>query len=361
MLDTTWHYAVVVGIDEYPRIDGGKYNLRCPLKDVQRMEQWLTSRQGGNLAGRVTTLTRTIPPGRRPPAPVFDEINSAILDCAEDFVTRRKRELPDEAARKAAWQTSRFYFYISGHGMDGEGDDAVLITANATRTSMNHISTRNVLNRLRKDNVFGEVVIMADCCRELAGVEVQPLPWDLRNYTGYKDATLPRAFVAYASRNRKKAYEPPVGSSIQNGIFTQALLEGLEGGVPGNQVDSKSLENFLYNYVPKLATQLSTPDQNPEIKADPGIIFVQSSKSYGVTLTAGPGSAIASQSAVDAVETLGRAVKSRVTLPLYAPGVFKGALPTGYYVAVPTGADPFTGSAAYPFAVLGEDRDATIG
>src|SRR5271165_1672451 len=129
MLDTTWHYAVVVGIDEYPRIENGKRNLQCPLKDAEQMQAWLTSPQGGNLdPSRVKVLTRTLPAGRNPPVPVLDEINSAILDCADDFLDRRKTSLPDEATRKKAWQNSRFYFYISGHGMDGDGDDAVLIT-----------------------------------------------------------------------------------------------------------------------------------------------------------------------------------------------------------------------------------------
>jgi uncharacterized caspase-like protein len=359
MLDTRWHYAVVVGIDQYPRIDAGKRDLRCPREDARRMAEWLSSRQGGNLAGRVTTVTRTIPPARTPD-PVFDDINSAILKCAEDFVTDRKRQLLDEAARKAAWRTSRFYFYISGHGMDGEGDDAALITANATYQSMNHISTRNVLNQLRKSTVFGELVVLADCCRDLVGTDVQPLPWDLRDFKGYNDDGLPRAFVAYASRTRKRAYEPPADSPIKNSIFTQALLEGLEGGVSGNQVDSKSLESFLYNYVPVLARRLKTPDQNPEIKADPDIIFVQNSKSYVVTLTAGPGSAFAALPAVDAVETLGQTVRSRVTLALDKPGVFKGTLSTGYYVAVASGADPFGGSPVFPFNVLGEDRNAIV-
>src|SRR5262249_12684820 len=362
MSDTTWHYAVVVGIDEYPQIDNGNYNLRCPLEDARRMEQWLTSPQGGNLdASRVKVLTRTVPPGRQPPVPVFDEINSAILDCAAEFVQRRKNTLPNEAARKAAWKESRFYFYISGHGMDGEGDDSVLITANATRMSMNHISTRNVLNALKTDKVFGELVVLTDCCRDLAGVIVQALPWDLRNYAGYNDPVLPRTFVARASRNRQKAYEPPPGASIKNSIFTQALLEGLQGGVPGNTVDSKNLENFLYNYVPKLATGLSSPEQNPEINADPGIVFVHSSKSYKVTLTARSGSAFAGQTAVDVLEMERAAVRSRVTLPATAPDVFTGALPTGFYAVVPEGGDPMAGALVHPLSVIGKDTDETIG
>jgi len=361
MADNPWHYAVVVGIDQYPRIDAGSYDLKCPIRDAETVSGWLTSAQGGNLAPeRVATLTRTIPAGRSPPVPVYDEINSAILGCVDDFLTRRNKELSNETERKKAWKMSRFYFYISGHGMAGDGDDAVLITANATRKTLNNISTRNVLLKLKNEKVFGELVVLADCCRELAAAEVQTLPWDLAEYRGYNDPILPRSFVAYASRNRKRAFEPPPGSAVMTSIFTRALIEGLEGGVPGNEVESKSLENFLYNYVPKLAEQLGTPPQNPEIRSDPGIIFVQTSKSYRVTLRAAAGSPFAALGSINAVETQGKLVRSRYTLNSSAPGVFTGTLPTGFYLAVASGADPFAGAPHFAFSVLGQDQDADI-
>lgn len=362
MPGTEWHYAVVVGIDQYPRIDSGKRDLRCPVKDAERMEAWLTSPQGGNIdASRVKVLTRTMPTGRQPPVPVFDEINSAVLDTVVEFVDRRKTTLPDEAARKAAWQQSRFYFYISGHGMDGAGDDAVLITANATRASMNHISTRNVLNRLKTDKVFAELIVLADCCRDMSGVQVQDLPWDLKPYAGYNSKGLPRSFVAHASRNRKQAFEPPATSPIANSIFTHALLEGLEGGVAAAEVDSKSLENFLYNYVPKVAADASISEQDPEIRADPGIVFVKNSKDYQVRLTARAGSPFAGVAAVDALVMTAAAVTSRKTLAAISPGVFSGKLETGYYAIVPVGGDPMAGCPVHAVRVLGKDTDESIG
>jgi uncharacterized caspase-like protein len=360
MLDTTWHYAVVVGIDKYPRIAPPVDDLRCPVEDARAMAEWLTSPQGGNLdPSRVKVLTRILPTVRNPPVPVLDEITSAILDSAEEFVDRRKQTLPNEAARKAAWQKSRFYFYVSGHGMDGAGDDAVLITANATRSSMNHISSRNVLNRFKEDKVFGELVVLADCCRELAGVAVQDLPWDLRNYAGYNDRFLPRVFIAHASRNRKKAFEPKPPNP--NSVFTQALLEGLKGGVRGSEVHSKNLTDFLYNYLPKLTKDFELPDQDPDIKADPGIVFLNASKEYRVTLTAKAGSAFAGLPSVDAVVIEQAAVKSRVILLATAPGVFAGTLETGYYAIVPPGCDPMAGSPVHPLSVFGKDTDETIG
>ena len=361
-MDTSWHYAVVVGIDKYPRIDNGRFDLRCPPDDARKVGAWLVSSQGGNIdESRVKVLTRSTPGGRAPPVPVFDEINAAILDCVTEFVDRRTTTLPNESARKLAWQNSRFYFYVSGHGMDGDGDDAVLITANATRASMNHISARNVINQLRKHKVFGELVVLADCCRDLAGVAVQDLPWDLNNFSGFNDPVRPRSFIAYASRNLKKAFEPSKGAALENSIFTQALLEGLSGGVPGNEVNSANLADFLYNYVPKLAQQSSNSDQNPDIKADPGIIFIRTSKLYGVTITARPGSIYASLPAVDALDSAKSAEQNRNVLPAVRPGVFEGCLGTGYYAIVPPGGNPFRGSPVFPLCVLGEDINESFG
>jgi uncharacterized caspase-like protein len=361
MLESTWHYAVVVGIDQYPKIENGELNLRCPIKDAERMHEWLTARQGGNIPSeRAVLLTRTMPPDRRPPAPIFDEINSAILDAAADFVKRRKKMLPTEVARRAAWQKSRFYFYLSGHGMDGEGDDAALITANATTDSLNHISTRQVLNRLKQEHVYAEIVIFADCCRELAAVPVQVLPWNLSKYAGFNDPRLPKIFVALASRNRTSAFEPPESSPIKNSLFTQGLIEGLEGGVPGNSVNSGNLKRFLLARVPQLAQMTAKPDQYPELLGDDDIEFGSTSKSYQVTLTAQTNSAFAGMPAVDAVEMIGGVVRTRVTFPAGAGRRFEGKLPTGYYAIVPSGTDPLQSTAVHALRVLGEDVNEHI-
>jgi len=360
MADTTWHYAVVVGIDEYPRIENGRKNLRGPMEDAEDMAAWLTDAKGGNLdPARVKLLTRKAPGGRSPPVPVLDEISDAILGCAADFVDRRKTTLPNEAARKAAWQKSRLYFYVSGHGIDDEGDDAALVTANASSVSLNHISTRNVLNKLTKERVFGELVILADCCREMIGVGAQPLIWDLTPYRGYNVRSLPRTFIGLASRNRQKAFEP--GDKYRNSIFTQALLEGLKGGVSGNLVTSETLEKFLYSVVPKLAQEQKGEDQDPKIDGDPDIVFMHNSTNYQVTLTARPGSPFAALPAVDALETDKAVVRSRVPLPAAAPGVFKGMLATGFYAIVPPGGDPMAGSPVHALSVLGKDTDEAIG
>jgi uncharacterized caspase-like protein len=362
MLDSQWHYAVVVGIDQYPDLENGRRNLRCPLEDARRMEEWLSSPQGGNLAGRVITLTRTVPPDRPPPRPVFDEINAAIIRSAKDFVKRRQSEMPDdEAAQKAAWQRSRFYFYISGHGMDGEGDDAVLITANASFESMNHISTRNVVNKLKQDRVFGELVIFADCCRDFSSRPIWPLPWNLANLEGYKVPRFPKTFVAFASRTRTSAFEPPPESPIKASIFTQALLEGLGGGVPGNTVNADNLKKFLYQRVPKLAELTSSDPQYPEFSGDDDIEFGATSRSYQVTLKVRTGAGVDRLDALEAVEMTGGSERSRTSLARTGTRQFAGSLPTGYYAIVPPGADPRKRQPIHSLKVVAEDVSESIG
>jgi uncharacterized caspase-like protein len=360
-MDATWHYAVVVGIDKYPKIEHGDRDLRCPIRDAERMTDWLTSSQGGNIPPeRVTLLTRTVPPDRHPPAPVFDEINTAILDAAEDFVKRRKKQSPSAVVQRSAWEKSRFYFYLSGHGMDGEGDDAALITANASSNSLNHISTRQVLNRLKQDHVYAEIVIFADCCRDLAPVPIQTLPWNLSRFYGFDDPRLPRTFAAFASHNRTSAYEPPANSPIKYSLFTQALIEGMEGAAPGNSVNSGNLKRYLLVRVPSLAQSANQVDQYPEFLGDDDIEFGANSKSYQVNLKANATSVFATAAAVDAVEIDRGLVRSRVTFATVASGQFQGKLPTGFYAIVDSGADPMQSISVHSLRVLGEDVNERI-
>lgn len=357
-----WHYAVVVGVDQYPRINGGDFDLKCPIDDAEQIKEWLISSGGGDVhPDRVKVLTRLLPAGRNPPVPVFDEINEAIIECTEDFKRRREQKFSKQADQKEAWKQSRFYFYISGHGVDGEGDDAVLITANASLISLNHISTRSVLNKLKTSRAFADLVVWADCCRDLPTVTIQDLPWDLGE-RGYNIPKMPRSFIAYAARNRKKAYEPNGGSS-KNSIFTQVLLEGLKGGVPGKHVDSDNLRKFMLDCVPRRALELTDVEQHPEINADTGILFGKPViKDYLVKLTPRAGSVFESLPSVDILDMDNATIRSRRTFLADSDGVFIGRLETGFYGVVPPGGNPLQdGSPVQPIGVFGKDTNETIG
>src|ERR1700751_2828241 len=74
------HYAVVVGVDQYPSYLNGKKNLNCPQNDAKAVRNWLLRADGGGLpppvAGaaespNLTLITREVPPGRPPPCPLI--------------------------------------------------------------------------------------------------------------------------------------------------------------------------------------------------------------------------------------------------------------------------------------------------
>ena len=340
-----WHYAVVVGIDQYPELDGGKRNLTCPLADAIEVAGWLGDPDGGQLpAQNVHLITRESPKldSRRPPVPLQEEIYRAILTVVRAFHAA-KDELPSATEQKKAWEQSRFYFYISGHGIDASGDDTVVIAANSSHDYLGmHISTRGLLNTLRKDSVFAEIVVIADACREFAYSAIAPPPFLMDRYKGFNSELGSKVFYASASRTRKKAYEPPPEAGLTHSFFTHSLLQGLRGGVVGGEVTSEKLSDFLYNDVPALTKRFLNVSQNPEISFDPGIVFVRSpQRTHEVVASTKEARQFAGVSALDAIVYAGGGVKERFGFVVDPDGfTHRVQLPGGSYLIVPQGADP---------------------
>jgi len=354
-----WHYAVCVGVDQYPRVDAGRRNLRFPEADAFAMEKWLLRADGGDLpAANVRCITRTRPV-RPPPVPMRDEVYEAIYALVEQFNDALKA-LP-EAERKAAWDRSRFYFYVSGHGLDEEGDDTVVVMANARKNdySMN-ISTRGVLRALVKHRVFGEVIVFADACRELTDSKVPEPALDFKWARSFNDPIRPLHFYGQASRTQMKAFEPKAGAPIANGIFTHALLDGLQTRVISGTIDSQRLAEYLFNAVPTLAQTYAGQTQRPRIEHDRGIVFGVPVRGISVTLRVPPGSRFAHAPGLDALLFVDDTIR-RFPFVAASPGTLQTDLPAGHYMIVATGASPADAGLLYhPLPVLTGPIDANL-
>jgi uncharacterized caspase-like protein len=353
-----WHYAVVVGIDQYPELDGGKRNLTCPLADAIEVAGWLGDPSGGELpAEQVHLITREFPKTdtRHPPVPLQEEIYRAILTVVRAF-DAAKAKLGSAAEKKEAWEQSRFYFYISGHGIDASGDDTVVIAANSSHDYLGmHISTRGLLNALRKHSVFAEIVVIADACREFAYSAISPPPFVMDQYAGFNSALGSKVFYASASRTRKKAYEPPAEAGLTHSFFTHSLLQGLRGGVVGGEVTSEKLSDFLYNDVPALTKRYLNVSQNPEISCDPGIVFVRGAqRTHEVVASTARAQRFAAVAALDAIVYADGGVQERFGFVVDADATtHRVRVPGGSYLIVPQGADPRQADVPYhPITVL---------
>jgi hypothetical protein len=272
-VNPAYHYALVVGIDRYPNLDGGRYNLRCPQEDASAFGKWFQETQTDSASvkeksQRFRVITRQIPADRRPPAPVVYEIISALEDLIQAFQDRL-RPFRDTPKYEASWRASRLYLYVSGHGLDFTADDSVLLTADA-RDGIIPVSTfsvANALSRLTTSFSFAEVLVFADCCRQWR--KGTPLYF----FEQVEDPPLrphpPKTFVASAAKFSLRAYEPKAEHNLSNSIFTMALLDGLRGQAADPRtgiISTNRLKGYLYEQVPSLSLKFNGEKQEPDIK-----------------------------------------------------------------------------------------------
>lgn len=276
------HFGVVVGINRYPDIR----HLRLAKGDAEKFAEWLLDPQGGALlskeddgrllpGGHVATIVvddALIPDDlpRENARPVKKEVFTAF------HAFRRAVEAHVEA-HPEDWERTRFYFYVSGHGIAPDARDAALLLADAGQEAYDeNISCDRLLSFLGKRQPFHEVVIFADCCRERVGNV--PLGAVSGTLPDKDNGSILTAFCC-ATYFGDLAYEPPPGEhpDKQRGYFTQALLEGLRGQAaepPGyGVINSNTLAKYVKQRVQDLTKDRK--QQDPKMDADPAapIIF----------------------------------------------------------------------------------------
>jgi hypothetical protein len=217
---TTTHWAVVVGIDQYPAFD----NLRCARRDAQSFMDWVRDPNGGGLQVDHTILITEELPANCTEAqakPTRDMIFDAIEKCFQ---------AADAAVREnpALWHETRLYLYFSGHGIANSPSDAALLAANANKNNPGrHVSCQSLQDFFTIQPYFRDLVIFADCCRDNFSGKVNPSfpPWLIGDQVG---GGSPRVFFGCATEFGRKAYEEQDGpEEYRRGYFTRCLLEAL--------------------------------------------------------------------------------------------------------------------------------------
>jgi uncharacterized caspase-like protein len=244
------HYAVVVGINRYPGIG----DLGGARADASAFAEWLEDPDGGGLpAANVMSVCVTAKDEAkydvaRRARPTRDEIDYAFQDVRD--AVRGKLD-----ADSAAWDRSRLYFYVAGHGFAPQGGEGALFLANAEGDALG----RNIeLPRYRRwcttCAYFREIIIFADCCRTRVrswapgfGPSMQecPAPWNGKSST---------YLIGFGSALGNPTYEHPAagGDDQSRGYFTGALLEGLRGAAPRDNagtLTASALSSFVKTIV----------------------------------------------------------------------------------------------------------------
>lgn len=229
-------HALVVGIGRYPQLAP----LAGPVRDAEAFHKWLTSGDGGSVPGGQAHLVVS-------PTGVADDPMKAspMLSDVQAELDRLQQHGLDNGGHAGR----RLWIYLAGHGVAPTASDAALLMANANVQRLYHLPAAPYLNWFRTAAMFDEVAVIADCCRDYFG-RLPPffLPWP--------DAASPGAdvhyFTAFATKWSRKAREKPVnGNGEVRGIFTYALLEGLEHG----RGTASSLSAFVEQRLPELVAE----------------------------------------------------------------------------------------------------------
>jgi Caspase domain len=249
-------WAIVVAIDFYffenilPRLQG-------PKRDANIFEQWLkeSAYVPDDQIIRLPANTAQAP-NAEAAIPTADSVSEAFLSL-----------LSKEAVRRRGRLGRRLYIFVSGHGIVPlrseipDYHEAALLMANAHDAALNrHAATRSYAEYFRARGIFDEVLLFADCCRELKNMvplQSPPLPsLSLEQRPG-------RYFYAASTALGSKSWEKFLGNpAARRGVFTYALMEALNNpDICDDQgrLTADVLRKFLEAKVPELADK-QVPD-----------------------------------------------------------------------------------------------------
>lgn len=215
-------FAILVGIQEYP--GAGFLPLSGPVNDVEYFRRWLIDPNGGDVHPDNVAMLLTQKPAPAAPAdefpPTRHEIEKAIRKIVlnGNGVIRRPE--------------GRLYLYFSGHGFSDFGEKtlhAALYAANAQPGDASSICGTKYANWCQRAAVFGEIVLVMDCCRdEEVSKQVLPPPFDdIHDPALSKQVRLLEIYaVPYGGKAQERFF-----NDVQNhhGLLTYALVAALYG------------------------------------------------------------------------------------------------------------------------------------
>lgn len=339
------HFAVVVGINRYPKIG----DLHGPVDDAERFAGWLAAPSGGGLPDENIERRVSSPGG----AAVADDERPTELDVWGAI--RSFQEKADEivAADLGQWEQTRLYLFVAGHGITPAGGHGALLTANASyREPGHHIEVGRYRDFSAVNGHFREVVIFADCCRRFVhGAVLMPPPFLLR-----ESGRPVRTLVGYGCALGELAFEGPDGPddnpSDRRGYFTDALVRGLETAYDPRfgAVSSHTLQGYVRNDVADRAARNGRRQSAEILPSADDILFGpvgDPPARHRLTIRL-PGDATGRFELVDGTFAL---VESwQAGSPTWATTV-----PSGLYCVLPEGAVPDRTSIVLgPFTVTGD-------
>lgn len=257
-------YALVVGIDDYPRYGSKGRNLKGAIRDAKRFAAWLqnTETGGGLTEDQCRVITSAGDPMALGKDAIDDELNE-IWDLAKANPNGGRR----------------LYLFFSGHGQlvdraDFDSYEQALCLPRWSYTRPNSAVLTDSYGRVAmKCMPFEEIVAFLDCCR-VGTIRVRADNTSLGCTTFQDDHATIKKQVFYAAEPMKRAFEggsdpadpDEEDAEIVHGHFTTALINALEQGSdrPGGGISAEDLWKHLEYWVPKIAEDAGHT-QKPQI------------------------------------------------------------------------------------------------
>jgi len=354
------HFAVCIGIDRYPGLPGR--DLGSARRDAIAFRDWLIDADGGDLPAENVALVTVEPddvfPSVGDARPKQGEVNRAL----HQFNERLSQHL---AVNPEDFPRTRVYIYAAGHGIGPPTGEGAVLMADVEQGLWNSIELSLYASWYLHCGLVHEVVIFADCCREIIrGIPLpaQP-PFDVCDRPSFQEGTV--RFIGYASRLGDVAWEPidPAERDQARGYFTAAILDGLRGAAADREtgeVTSASLSAYVQAAVEAATAGIGPYPQAGEMTGNLAVDVVFRSagalrppqREVRITLPAGFSGPVSIRSGPGPADVRARNAA--------AQGEWRLDLPDGFYQVVTdeAGAPAFAGNGL--FAVTGSDVDVPL-
>jgi len=257
-------YAILMGISHYA--DPGFPPLEGPPRDVARFHQWLLDPQGGDVdPTHITSIVSPTPPPQVDP----DQTPPTFVD----FQSKFKQLITGGGSNIQYHSDSRLYLYFSGHGFCEYQNDmphAAIYAANASRWAHYNIAGTLFALWAKKAAVFGEIVLVMDCCRDAEATKTLS-PTFLPAVANLGTARDVKLFCIYAAPKGGKAQERPIPelNNQVHSLLTHALLAAFRHAPPDEKgrVTGQIIKGYLEDAWPGVCGDI--PADPPEIYIPP--------------------------------------------------------------------------------------------
>lgn len=241
------HYAIVVGINNYPKLGSGS----TAETNAANFLEWLKTAGGGDLsAANIQVIFSSglagEPQGARP---VAADIDQALVRFG---------------AQKQQRIGHRLYFYFAGRACGTSFDDTALLMADAEPANLSGISLKAYRSMLCVNELFDEVVYVLDCVYVDSAVSFEAKAPQL-TLGPVQPTSSVKEFLLMSSPLVKT--EPSVSNADADseGLVTKAVLDGLRGSGANQHgmITSTSLADYVRRRVRDLASGsklLNLPD-----------------------------------------------------------------------------------------------------